>query len=147
MSGEPTTGGCFCGRIRFETTAEPLWVEHCHCHSCRRSTGAPVATFVGFTRDAVGMTGEPASYHSSPGVTRSFCSDCGTPLSYESEHHPGEIHLYISVLDAPDAFLPTRHVFHDEHISWLELHDDLPRYEGPGRSRPSSWGPTRARDD
>ena len=139
----PITGKCFCGRIRLETNAEPLWVAHCHCNSCRRSTGAPVTTFVCFGKSKVRMSGEAEVYNSSPGVFRSFCGDCGTPLCYESDHCPGEIHFYISVMDTPGAFVPQKHAFHDEHIPWLELHDDLPRYSGLDRSAPSSWGPLR----
>lgn len=73
-----------------------------------------------------------------------WVAHCGTPLSYESERCPGEIHFYISVMDTPDVFKPQRHVFHEEHISWLEQNDDLPRYEGIDRDEPSSWGPKRS---
>ena len=141
MNGPAHKGRCLCGRISFEADTKPLWVDYCHCNSCRRSTGAPVTTFVAFHRDSVRVTGEPKAYSSSPGVYRSFCGHCGTPLSYESDDCPGEIHFYISVMDAPDIYLPQRHVFHEEHISWLELNDDLPRYEGLARNEPASWGP------
>lgn len=144
MRNHKFNGKCLCGRIRFEAEGEPLWVAHCHCNSCRRSTGAPVTTFVGFERERITITGERKTFNSSPDVFRSFCAHCGTPLSYESERCPGEIHFYISVMDTPDVFKPQRHVFHEEHISWLELNDDLPRYEGIDRDEPSSWGPKRS---
>lgn len=124
-----TQGGCLCGAVRFEARAEPLWIAHCHCHSCRRNTGSAVATFIGYQMDDVQWTaGDRAFYESSPGVKRGFCATCGTPMSYEGDRAPGEIHLYISTMDEPDKFPPRNHVFFEEKITWFDTADDTPRY-------------------
>ena len=70
--GEDTRrGGCQCGQIRFEAEGAPIWVAHCHCADCRRATASALATYAGFHKDRVRFTaGQPADYHSSPGVTR-----------------------------------------------------------------------------
>src|ERR1700752_2191842 len=39
------TGGCFCGKVRYEISAAPVGSTVCHCVDCRRATGAP---FVGW---------------------------------------------------------------------------------------------------
>lgn len=123
------SGHCLCGAITFEAVGAPLWVAHCHCQSCRRNTGGAVATFVGLRDDQFRYTkGEPKTFTSSPGVRRSFCADCGTPLTYQADRFPGEVHVYVSTFDQPDAFPPQLHVFVSEAISWLHLDDDLPRY-------------------
>ena len=84
-------GGCLCGALRYETTGKPLWVAYCHCHSCRRSTGAPVTTFVGYNKTSFRYTtGKPEGYNSSPGITRSFCTRCGTPCPGRFEARPGD---------------------------------------------------------
>ena len=44
------TGGCLCGQVRYQVETEPLWICHCHCGMCRKHTGAPLASFVGFQR-------------------------------------------------------------------------------------------------
>lgn len=122
-------GGCLCGAVRFAAAGPPLWVAHCHCQSCRRSTGSPFATFVGFARERVTFThGAPATYASSPGVTRSFCGACGTPIAYEAARFPGEIHLYACTLDEPAMAAPTTHVHVGEQLPWVHLADGLPRY-------------------
>lgn len=144
MHEEEKTGSCLCGQIRFRARGRPLWVSHCHCNSCRRNTGAPITTFVGYNKNKVTFDGQRTIYKSSPGVRRGFCANCGTPLTYESDRCDEEIHFYISIMDEPDEFIPGRHVFHDEHISWLELDDDLPRFSGLDRGKPSSWGPKRS---
>lgn len=124
-------GQCLCGAIRFEARGDPLWVAHCQCQSCRRSTGAPVTTFVGYPHTRFQyVCGKRRTYESSPGVRRSFCPDCGTPLCYEADWCPGEIHLYISTLDAPERFPPQLQVHRGDRIPWLELDDDLPRHQG-----------------
>ena len=41
----PITGGCMCGKVRYEAEA-PAWVGHCHCHLCRKHTGAAFATML-----------------------------------------------------------------------------------------------------
>jgi len=130
---ETNEGGCLCGDVRFEAQGKPLWVAHCHCRSCRRNTGSAFATFVGYSREQVRVTkGALQSYASSPGVARSFCGTCGTPLNYTSERWPGEVHLYISTLDRPEAFEPAAHVHVGEQLPWLHLDDGLPRFQTTG---------------
>ncbi|NJN51345.1 MAG: GFA family protein, partial [Gammaproteobacteria bacterium] len=112
-------GGCLCGRVRFEAAGEPKWVAHCHCRSCRHHTGSPVATFVGFTRTKVVFAAPNRSvFSSSPGVWRSFCNQCGTPIAYEAESAKGEIHLYVCTFDDPAQFVPERHVFYTDRLPW-----------------------------
>jgi hypothetical protein len=128
-------GGCLCGRVRYETRGAPLWVAHCHCASCRRHTGSPVATFVGYTNDQVKFVSNArALYESSPGVRRGFCARCGTPISYESDRAGDELHLYVCTLDDPAHFVPTVHVHYAEHLPWFDVHDSLPRFDGSGRT-------------
>lgn len=140
---EVAQGGCLCGNLRFELRGRRLWVAHCHCHSCRRNTGSAVATFVGYRKEQLTYTlGERKFYQSSPGVQRGFCADCGTPMTYEADRCPEEVHLYISTIDNPDKLVPQLHVFFAERIAWMELADDLPRYEGlTPDAEPVSWGP------
>ncbi len=150
------TGGCMCGAVRYEAIGEPLEVGHCHCHSCRRHTGAPVVSFVMFEADKVRFTGRERSiYNSSPGVKRAFCGQCGTPLTWEGRSRAWNrpiIEFHISTLDDPDCFAPDRHWFHEERIAWFDVADDLPRYRGVGmkdeepyRHGPATEGPQAER--
>ena len=135
------TGRCLCGAITFEAEGEPEWVAHCHCESCRRQTGAALATFVGYTATKVTFTnGERQLHDSSPGVRRGFCGKCGSPLSYEADDYPNEIHLYLSSFDEPGRFTSERHVFFDEHVTSFETYDNLPR-RASGGNNPIAWGP------
>ncbi|MCI0627631.1 MAG: GFA family protein [Acidobacteria bacterium] len=126
------TGGCMCRAVRYEAIGEPLEVGYCHCHSCRRHTGAPVVTFVMFEADNVRFTGRKRGvYNSSPGVKRAFCGNCGTSLSWEGNYEGRLLcALQISTFDDPDSLTPTAHSFYPERISWFDIADNLPRHEG-----------------
>ncbi|MEE8271394.1 MAG: GFA family protein [Alphaproteobacteria bacterium] len=118
-------GGCQCGAIRYRLTGRPLWTAFCHCQSCRRATGSAVAAYAGYAADRFAyVAGAPRRHGSSSGVTRGFCGACGSPLTYEGERWPGEIHIHIGTLDQPEAFPPEGHAFAAERLPWLHFADD-----------------------
>jgi hypothetical protein len=128
-----TSGGCLCGSVRYKTTGELFAINYCHCASCRKHTGAPVVTLAGYKIEHVTFTGtERKKYESSPGAHRAFCENCGTPLTWEGDG--GElgpiIELHISTFDDPEQMVPTSHAFEPERLSWFDVVDDLPRFEG-----------------
>ena len=141
------SGGCMCGAVRYEARGESFSIAHCHCHSCRKNNGGPVVTLAGYLKSQVTFSGKERSFYaSSPGVLRAFCSNCGTPLTWEGD--AGElgpvIELHVSTFDDPEAMVPTAHAFYPERISWFEVADDLPRYEGfPEDSVLLCHGPAR----
>jgi len=124
-----TTGHCLCGAIQYEYSGEPTLVVHCHCESCRRHTGSPVATFVLVPRTALRITGgQPREFASSPGVRRSFCETCGSPIYYHTDRRPEIIDLFAGTLSDPSTLAPQLHVHTAEQLPWFELLDDLPRH-------------------
>ena len=130
------TGGCMCGAIRYETHGETTGALNCHCESCRRHTGAPMATLAVYMVNQVRFSGdERGIYESTPGVGRGFCAKCGTSLTWEAESLRGVgavCALHISTFDDPEApaLKAVGHTFYGERISWFDVVDDLPRYEG-----------------
>lgn len=127
--GNRATGGCLCRAVRYRAEEKPKWTAYCHCESCRRHTASPVAAFAGFDEKAFAYTaGAPTVFESSPGVWRSFCGRCGSPLTYRADRYPGEVHVYIGSLDEPERFAPRAHVFCAERIAWFETTDEAPRF-------------------
>jgi hypothetical protein len=124
--------------VRYIVAAEPLWICHCYCEMCRRQTGSPIATWVGFPAGTVTWsTREPTRYRSSSDVERSFCPDCGSTIGFHRVH---EISLALGSFDVPaDLLVPGRltvHVFFEERIPWFGTIDNWPRYPEfpPGRA-------------
>ena len=130
MNSKKADGYCLCGSIEYVVTGEPIWCGHCHCESCRRHTGGAVATFVAFTNESFELVqGALNTFESSPGVQRSFCGKCGSPISYQSKGIPDEIHLFLGSLANPESYKPVSHVFCREKLPWLEIADDGERYD------------------
>ena len=126
---QDVTGGCLCGNVRFKISGTPRLVEYCHCNSCRKASGAPVMALAGVALEGFEFSqGDPGCYVSSPGVERSFCSNCGASLTLFIKEFPEEIYVSISVLDDPTAMEPGVHIWRSEKLPWFETADELPRY-------------------
>ena len=141
-SNRATTGRCMCGDIRFEYLGAPVETVHCHCESCRRHASSPFTTFVVVDKAAFRCTrGAPVAYASSPGVERTHCGRCGSPISYENL---GEFALYACTLDDPTTLNPERHIRVAEKMPWIEIGDRLPQFEHSAKgATPASCQPRR----
>jgi len=131
VEGSAARGGCMCGAIRYEASGDPISVIFCHCESCRKHTGSPVSALAGFHRSQLRFTrGERATYESSPGITRGFCGDCGTTLTWEgNDDELGPlVEIHIGTADEPGNLAPQMHLHHAERVPWFETSDSLPRY-------------------
>ncbi|WP_313958467.1 GFA family protein [Chelativorans salis] len=109
--------------------AEPIRSSYCHCSDCRKATGAPVTAFVGFEQDAVVFEGEARRSFRNGRMERSFCGVCGSPLDYRDDGLPGNIYVYLGVMNEPERFAPTLHAFESERLSFLKVDDELPRFD------------------
>jgi hypothetical protein len=134
----PHTGGCRCGAVRFEVSAEPHQVSYCHCSDCRRASGAPVSAFVGFLIGQVAFTGKALKMFENGPVTRSFCGICGSPIAYVDERLEDDIYFMLGAMDMPADFVPTHHAYVSEQLPFLHMPDGLPRHPKTSVPRPAS---------
>jgi hypothetical protein len=122
-------GGCLCKAVRFRVTGDPLHSVICHCHSCRRASGAPSVAWLTFDRGQVEfVAGEARSFPSSPGVVRRFCPNCGSQIAYETAASPACIDLTTATLDDPTAFPPAREVWVRDKLWWEAVNHALDHY-------------------
>jgi hypothetical protein len=127
-------GGCYCGQVRYEVRGRPFYSTLCHCIDCRRIAAAPVvAWFTALAADFRFIQGEPKRFASSEKVVRSFCANCGTPLTYQHEDLPDELDVSTCSLDAPELVVPDDHTHTAEQLPWVHFSDGLKTYL---RSRP-----------
>lgn len=126
-----TKGHCLCKKTTWEYEGEVTWACYCHCDDCRRNCSAPVVAWLGVPLKNFTWSGAtPKTYESSEGVWRHFCDTCGTPMGFEAAHYAGGMHLYAATLEDPADFKPTFHVNYESKLPWLEMEDDLIKYEG-----------------
>ncbi|CAN5501176.1 GFA family protein [soil metagenome] len=118
MSKTPTsrTGGCACGAVRFETTGEPLRAGLCHCMTCRRAHASAFNPFLVFAPDQVRLSGQLASWVSSPAYDRRFCRLCGSRVVAEAH---GEWEISLGSFDEPGQFAPQYENWTVRREPWL----------------------------
>lgn len=125
------TGSCLCRGIRFEVGGALGLVSQCHCEDCRKAQGAGFAVCAPVDRGAFAFTaGEEllASYESSPGKQRAFCSRCGSPVFSRRDDAPDTLRLRLGTLDGDPGARPALHGWTSDKAPWDRLpDDDLPR--------------------
>src|SRR5438552_18015421 len=82
----PFSGGCACGAVRYECSAEPIVMFKCHCRDCQRITGGPFSAVVYVPRAAFKLTRGSLRYYATPSESgghnkRGFCAECGSRIS------------------------------------------------------------------
>ena len=118
---QPLTGGCACGRIRFEATLpEQPHAYLCHCRMCQRSSGNVSLAMVGVRQADVRWSREPGWFRSSPIAQRPFCSACGTSLGFRYDEGTEKMDLTVAAFDDPSIFTPQGHFGAESiHRAWL----------------------------
>lgn len=121
------TGGCQCGRVRYEAEVEDDEAYLCHCRMCQRATGGVSIAFKSVPEGSLTWLSGPDWYQSSPIAHRPFCSACGTPLGFAWLANGENVDLTVGSFDDPSRFRPTQHyAVESMHAAWLDT-GSLPR--------------------
>lgn len=134
MDATSSRGSCLCGGVQFDVHFPSNWVAHCHCTRCRRAHGAAFVTWAGFDASSVHLHDDEDLLHwyvAAEGGSRGFCSRCGSPMFFKSEKWPGELHIARALFVEPIDREPMAHSFHESHVEWVALTDDLPKLADP----------------
>jgi hypothetical protein len=140
------TGSCYCGAVAAQLSGEPFWICYDHDDDCRRAIGSPLNIWVGYRPAEFRLIrGVPKAFSRTKGVTRTFCADCGTSISYADQGLLNELYVTIGFLDSPENFPPQAHAYWRKKLPWVELLDNLPRINTYSRGRDESFGKPRSR--
>lgn len=94
------TGGCHCGRVKFEVDAAPdITADQCNCSICRMSG---YLHMIVSKDDFRLLSGEDVlqTYQFNSGVAQHyFCRDCGIKSFYVPRSHPDGISVNANCLD------------------------------------------------
>jgi hypothetical protein len=128
------TGRCACGAIRYESTATPVAMLHCHCSDCQRASGGPFSSLVVVPAEGFKLLQGAPRFHPSPsemgGMTRrGFCPECGGPVMVKPDAVPQIVAIRTTSLDDPSWFKPQMDVWTSDAHPWDEMNPALPKHE------------------
>src|SRR5256885_6000049 len=138
---------CTCGAVRLEIDSPAFWAWHDHSEASRRAQGCAYATYVGTwkSRFRVAKGAEHIRRYEdkSSGATRSFCTICGTPLTYERERAPKWVNIPRAIFETRTGREPRYHLHLEEAPEWAYRAEPLSPLKGypgvmwerPGRKR------------
>ncbi|MGH6910696.1 MAG: GFA family protein, partial [Phenylobacterium sp.] len=112
------SGGCQCGAVRYRVEGELGRATICHCRMCQKAMGGPFGPFVSVKSDQVEWTrGTRKRFASSNKVSRGFCADCGTPLTFEWSETVIDLAFY--TFDRAEEVVPTVQLQAPMAASWV----------------------------
>ncbi len=128
------SGGCACGRVRYEARTAPIFAANCHCRDCQRASGSAYGSFFAVTKDAFEMKGEPSVYRKSSDaknpIERVFCGACGSPLLILEPERPNLVLIHGASLDEPSAHAPAIDMFTASAQPWDVMSPERPKFPG-----------------
>jgi hypothetical protein len=123
------TGGCQCGAVRYRVEGTLSGPHICHCRMCQKAAGNYFMPLAGAGKDEFTVTrGEISWYHSSDPVRRGFCSNCGTPLIFDTVS-ASRLSVTLGSLDNPAEIEPVHQYGVESKMPWFARLDGLPGNE------------------
>ena len=123
------TGGCLCGAVRYTAEADPTTATVCHCRDCQKFTGSAFAALVRVSREKLTLNGTLKTFSSIGGsgnpLLRHFCPECGSSIAEEPGPRPDIFVLNVGTFDNPAMAKPSREIFRDDALPWVEVHGDI----------------------
>ena len=135
---EPTptmTGGCQCGKVRYEIAAEPQSVYTCHCLDCQRLTSSAFSLGVVVPEQGFRLSGvEPRRLErmadSGRVNVRLVCPECGSWIC--GLPRDGMIRVRGGSLDDTSWLRPSRHIWIRRKQPWVTIPQEDEVFEGQG---------------
>lgn len=128
------SGGCLCGSVRYEASAEPITARLCWCRLCQYIAAGNAAVSACFPTAGMTISGETRDYESVADsgnrMHRRFCPKCGVHLFSEAEARPHLIFVRVGTLDDPDIVKPAAIIWKAKAPAWACIDASLPAFEG-----------------
>lgn len=122
-------GRCLCGSVSWTLEGPFRHMSHCHCSRCRKTHGAPFATWVGGLGSSYRLNGEEyvVRWESMPGFFRCFCRKCGSVVP--NDPIGKLIFVPAGNFDEDPGVRPEMHIFAAFRAPWFEITDALTQFE------------------
>ena len=135
MTAELTTGGCQCGMVRYEITAEPLETYVCHCRECQRQSASAFGISVIVAHAALRLTHGAPNYWSRPTdsgrmLDCAFCPECGTRLWHQDRDDGRVLSVKGGSLDRPPDLRGVPHIWTARRLPGVVIPAECNAYPG-----------------
>jgi hypothetical protein len=136
------SGGCLCGDVRWECSADPVLTANCYCTHCQKSSGTALASVFFVPKAAFKLVKGDVKYYevtadSGNKVKRGFCPNCGSPVTTMPARMPDIIGIKVGSMDEPSKFNPQFNIFMASAPTWAPVSQNvaafpkMPPMEGP----------------
>jgi hypothetical protein len=132
----PFAGGCVCGAVRYECSAEPILMFKCHCRDCQRVTGGAFLSGLLVPVSAFHLTKGQLRYHFTPSLAggnhkRGFCADCGSRITGGEfdQRRVETIGITAGSLDDASWFCARMDIFIEDAQPWDRMDPEIPRFK------------------
>jgi hypothetical protein len=126
------TGGCLCGSVRYTVDADTTSATICHCRDCQRFSGSAFAALVLVSKEKLTINGTLKTFSSIGGsgnpILRHFCPECGASIAEQPGARPDILAVNVGTFDNPALAKPSREIFRDDALPWVEIHGDIQRF-------------------
>jgi hypothetical protein len=121
-------GGCACGAIRYEISAEPLLMN------CQGMSGTGHGSYLTFpSRTGVELKGEARQWDivadSGNVKSHAFCPACGSPVYLTFAAMPDLFTVHEASLDDPNRYKPQAVTYGVRGYAWDSLDPALPKFD------------------
>jgi len=157
-------GACFCDRVQFQLSEDPVAAKFCHCTTCQRLHGAPMQAAVVCHKNKVLFSPDSLEHlaflnNEKKENTRELpckvsCKFCRCPIADEGRNM---LMMFPSLFkfdrsEVPEAFKPTDHIFYGQRF--VDINDGKPKWEGHKKdskrideSHSGTVGPDKSKND
>jgi hypothetical protein len=133
MAGLPLTGGCQCGRVRYELTGPSLGLYVCHCRECRKQSASAFGISAFFRSADLRLLGGELSRWSRPtksgwAIVSFFCPTCGSRLWDGDKDREDEICIKGGSLDEPLDLTDAVHIWTSRTLPGVTIPEHARRW-------------------
>ncbi|RCS22626.1 aldehyde-activating protein [Phyllobacterium salinisoli] len=130
---EPYTGGCACGALRYDISAEPIAMNDCQCRQCQYETGTGHGSYLTFPDADVKLAGDAKHWDlvGDNGTVKrhAFCPTCGSPVYMSFPYMPDIFIVRAGSLDDPGRYKPQMVFWCAAGNAWDHLDPALTKFD------------------
>ncbi|MEM7301023.1 MAG: GFA family protein [Pseudomonadota bacterium] len=116
------SGGCQCGKVRYQVTCRPLTLYACHCSECQKQSSSAFGMSMRIRTADLILQGETKARRRDIGLPTEaegiFCPNCGTRLIHKRPGATEFATLKAGTLDDTSWLVVAGHIWTDSAQRW-----------------------------